>query len=1824
MSFPSNVLLDDRFTRTYQDLQQLLQRGGDNCSLDRLQTVLEYRLKEYKQGLDAFGPPSPQARIKLKGDSPVTIDDRTIQLDKLERELICKLSDRWQLNEVQCASIWDSFKELNKRLGNDVSQSIDTFLENSEALFHITEYYYNERLAFISSISCLMRLANEDGHVLNSLASETVSTVRKDTTDNKTFVDRLFDQFRELRNKQVPSWCRELHKSASWWAKQSLKEQRAILEVIFLSYHFSVCKPNQIPYIINDFKESDFGRKQATSYLFDAEADYLLSSMVHSCLLISIELLDPASVTSLKALPTTPSEENLANSPSNILAINAIAAYMGISQHHAVFLLAWSTFLTEMSYLLEDECPPAYLPVKKMLDGQLPLDQQKHSSIKLDSGAPTIPQQSHLNRIYAGRAFKLEVFQYITLMVKGPGFQEADPNSFGYRYVTQRLLDSFLTTTRAAYIPQESYDDLVECSSLLYLNQDDLCLKFWRKRFADMYGVDPTLQPNTVPDFLRPQSPDDNNVEHTSLLATAANRFPLQFTNLTKLLASLAGEAIWRHKNSAFQQPAREVFAFLCQLGTVSAMVPDNLTLQSEEADGGLVVWSEQALLLAGCLPSRKFRIPAGQKARLLSATGEPRILRWNIRYSGWLLLALVLEGFAMDRNTPPTEASVLDFDNQLSGQNLEVVVSILELLQRTLESSPLIGHRLVEHIESCSVQQLSSDADSVVTPLNLLSLLQRVINTSASHSTPLVNVMTPAFRCLTALLPYHRDDVWSYLVSAPILPRMDQLSTQYAFSSSLAMTDASLQIQHILSTVECVNGQFSLLIAFLDLVKALVSDIQRQWWLDGKAIAEKDNLSVTRRTQSEVLAHCLHFLMLDVFPAYSGWRYKLISERFEIGTKILEIFLEVAQKYKAVDNSNNSMYILNIKDRLVNNFLQEGNAYQISPLLDILATGTKMADALNRQQPVESVKIEHMTVLAYTFVKKLLTLRLKMVASQDKVEPSSLERFMLERTVGDNKQDLITIIAKHVQYPYNTELPALATDVLTRLFKLAFKWKTVPSFVGYFGDSEQAQNIIRSYLALAKDTRRPEFLLTSIWQFITALVETQPGLAILFLECGEYVMPSPKSAVRLLEEEKQKQGTQLGAKPNTDGQAPDSAVRVAIDLLADWQRLLMDKPTVLSNILRFLAAFWTTAFDHYDLVQRTRSDNALWDSIGQIVLNLGQGLDKGISLATPIANESLRRSCCNLLSKAYALRIIALEVHLSSSMSQNQAIGEVLPAGVKALLGKLGDPAKLELLRQNFLRTDYDFQLSQLLTSGATSLLSTISSSDTSMLIIYSDRVGTGDSDCSNMEGQYGESYIYDLALTKSRLNSLVSDLRDRFVGSDPTLWNTPESIAIKAVEAEADSFVENLFLQNHNWSVADAQLQLLRSFRQFLEISSLEAGEQLWSTRATGEYDLIRDVLKEIISNNDCGQVNRSVQVELIGLARGLSENWIETNSESSSQSGAGAQKKFADKSYDLLTDFCSILRREQFPVISSVSGELAPSFHRTIFEAILLCVRAIRRGTDDLTTIDSGSVANQRVLTALIAALEVVGESFVILVRRAAVNGQIAGNDIKLQLEAQELSRDIIVALSLIEEVTRPLYGVPPNLWLSVLDHYGVIPTLISLFVAGTDAAMQEVKRQANSPIIDTWSIPSYAESALCLLLALAQTPLGAERLASHGILYAFADNALIQLLQQGKVNPVVRVSESDPNDPNTTTMERNPLHSIWCQQLAVMISMLQSLSTSQEFARKVSELLQITGPQITRAMSTHTERSSQKSLTTAHLDEIDKISMILFYLANANVI
>ncbi|KAI8584598.1 hypothetical protein K450DRAFT_217049 [Umbelopsis ramanniana AG] len=1799
MSSSSSNLIDDRFTRTYQDLQQLLQRGGDNTSLDRLQTVLEYRLKEYKQGLDAFGPPSPQARSKIKGDSPITVDDRTIQLDKSERELICKLSDHWNLNEIQCASIWDSFKDLHKQLGTSkINLSAETFLESKEAIFIISEYYYSERIAFISSISCLMRLANEDGHPLKNLAHDTVTTLRKETTDNKLFANCLFDQFRELRKKQPPAWCREIRKSTSWWAKQTLKEQRAMLEVIFLCYHYSVCPPDQLTYMIHDFKESDFSRKQATSYLFDAEADHLLTSVIHLCLLISIEVLDPAVMSTLQTLPSTPSEKNLVNSPDAIVAINTMTAFMGTNQQHSVFLLAWSTFLTQLSYLLDDNCPPAYAPVKQMLDGQLPLSQNKYSYIKVDSGSPNIPQKAQLNRIYVGRAFKLDVFQYITIMVKSSGFQQADPNSFGYRYVTHRLLDNFLTTTRASFIPQESYDDLVQCTSLLYLDQADLCLTFWKDDFDES--------------------------DQTSLLATAANRFPLQFTNFTDLLASLTGDAEGCHDSSAYQQPARNVFAYLSNRRTVTAMLPDTVTLQSEEADGGLIVWSDQQLLITGVLPGRKLMITPKHKARLLSAPGEPRIVRWNVKYSGWLLLALVLEGFTRERATPSSEQSIYDFDNQLSGQNQVVVVSILELLQRTLEVCPSLGPKLVDHIEQASLQQLASDTDTIPTPLNLLSLLQRVINTCASHPTYLVQVMTPAIRCLTALLPFHRDEVWSYLVSAPILPRMDQLRAQHAFSSSLAMTDASLQIQHILSTVECVNGKFSLLIAFLDLVKALVVDIQRQWWLDAKATVEKDGFSSSRRMQSEVLAHCLHFLMLDVFPAYSGWRYKLVSERFDIGTKILEIFIEVVQNFKAVDASSNSMYILNIKERLINNFLHQGNAYQISPLLDILATGTMMADARNRIQPLEAIQIERLTVLAYTFVKKLLTLRLKMVASQDKVEPSSLERFMLEQTVGDNKSDLILIIAKLVQYPYNHELPSLATDVLTRLFKLAYKWKSVPSFVGFFGDSEQAQKIIRSYLEIARDTRRSETLLTSIWQFIIAVVETQPGLAMLFLECGEYVMPSPKSAVRLLEEEKKKPNTQLGAKPASDGKTPDSAVRIAIDLLSDWQRLLMDKPTVLSNTLRFLAAFWTTAFDHYDLVQRTRSDNALWDSIGQIVLNVEQGLDKGINISSPSSNGSLRRSCCNLLSKAYVLRIIGLEVHLSSSMSSNQSVSEVLPAGVKALLGKLGDPAKLELLRRNFLRTDFDFELSQLLNSSATSLLSTISSSDTSMLIIHSDRIGTGDSDCGDMEGQYGEAYIYDLALTKSRLNSLTADLRSRYLGSDPSLWNTPEAIAIKAVESESDTFMENLIRQNFNWSVADAQLQVLRSCRQFLEISSLQSSDQLWSTRTTGEYELIRDVLKEITSNPNRGQVNRSVQVELIELARGLTEHWIETTAETASQTGAGSQKQFADKAYNLLSDFCSILRREQFPVISSVSGEMAPAFHRTIFEAILLCVRAVRRGTDELSTIDSGSAASQNVTTSLISVLEVVGESFVILVQRAAVNGQIYGSDIKLQLESQELSRDIIVTLSLIEEVTRPVYGVPPNLWLSVLDHYGVIPTLINLFVAGTDSAMQEVKRQGNSHTIDTWSIPSYAESALCLLLALAQTPLGAERLASHGLLYAFADNALIPLLQQGKVNAVVRVSESDPNDPNTITMERNPLHSIWCQKLAVLISMLQCLSSSQDFALKVSEFLQITGPQINRAMSTHSDLSHQKSLTTAHLDEVDKISMILFYLANANVI
>ncbi|KAI8374397.1 nucleoporin subcomplex protein binding to Pom34-domain-containing protein [Radiomyces spectabilis] len=1826
--------LDEKFAGTYRKLFDTIERGQDQCSTDRLQTLLGEKSSQLALGLAAFTEPSSNARSKVTSGT-VTISGHTIKLDKDEQDLVVTLSDLLKLNEVQTACLWEAYR-------NQLSDPPSTgaghgkLVDDEGLIMAMIEFYYQDRLSLLRCISSLLRISYTEDHIYRHIAKDTIANLQNETKDGLDFIQRIFNQQKELVRQSVPSNFYSQTLLATIWANQNLREQKALLEIVFLNYLTQACPAERIVSFIQEFEASNFGMDQVVAYLLDKEGDLLRHQVSHLCILVTLAVMNIANFTLDAGLPQTPSEKLLVESPAAVTQINRIAAYLGEQKQHAPFLFAWSYVLSFINtHMPETEWPPAFADVKKVIDGEqdvLSTDMliSRPSARAFSAGESSgeqrtvsIVQTPDVYRAYAGRAIKLGIFEYLTTILNSDVCSQDDMNSYGYRCMIRDLLKAFFSVSRPCFLPPEAYDSLVTCTCQLYDGQSELCGTFWCEDF--------------------------DNEESGSLLSTAKGRFPVNFTDLLRMLSSLSGA---KDGSDIGKFSSEAVFKYLCTIPTMTVMVKDSAIIQLESNGDATVAMLEQALRVTGEFENiAGLVLPAQTKGLLLSTPDEQRVIQWRAEYSGWHLLMSVLASFIHQRRIV-SSIDIEDFDDQLGGQKLEVVDTILQLIQRVLENNPTLSAPLVQHIEETCRANATVQTNG---PPVLITLLCSILTHCSTLAACPVPTITATLQCLTALLPYYRNEIWVYLQSAPILPRPNtshHLAARFSTAYSIS-TDPSSQIQHLVSKVEHKTGRYSLLIAFLDLVTALVRDVQRNWWIHQPVERNLGDFSPNRQYQVETLYFCLYYLMLDVFPCYANWRYKKLSERFIIGAKVLRILIEVAQYFREFETGDRHLTLGGLRDGIMSNFLYEGGAYHINPLLDTISDGATMANKLYQAgQLKEAVGAEKLTELTFVFVKLLLQRRVEMIQNGSELHESALERLLLERTTGTNSPDFLLRVAKHIHYRHQIKLPILATNVITLLCRTITAWKVTPDFVQYLGGTDQAHDIIRAYLTLAKDPSQNERLLTCIWQMITLLLETQPSLAILFLECGDYILPSPKSAVKLLQEQHLKQSN------DTTGTQPmnESAVRAAVDILGEWQTLSVEKPTVLSNVLRFLATFWQTAFDHYALVQRARSDNALWHALEQILLNpnnvpvpqptdpitfhkrqsiVGEHSDTMYEPSVSDQDAKVRRLCCLHVSKALALRIIAFELHLTSGLdtASRQAspskVSERLPAGLKNLLTKLGEPSKLAALRSSYIENSYQPILVSAVQQNAESLVGLIGISDTSRLLCRIPPVGFGDDDAPGEGRQYGDSYLYDLRLAEARIQSLYRDVAMRYNGSQtPGTLLTPELLAVVEVRKMADRFISSLCAANHNFSIVDSEIILLRSFKLFTEIASSYVSDLLWSGKATtpgssSQLEFLSALIQHAIQEKrDDGVALTAFNIQ-IHFIRGLTEDWIQSNQSILTGTDKTAKRQFADKAFELLAMFCALLRRENFAVMHSLPNNPATTCHRPLLEATMLCLRTLRGTYGPLRESNAVKSDLDNLKKYLSDILDVSCESFKVIVTEIVAYG--ASSTKVDQGEAEEYMKDLTVVIALLEELINPDYALPSTEWLPVFAKNDTVPTLLKLLHGGIDLVVSEIESQACATKgFHSLSISPYAETALYFLLALSNIQAAADHLVGHGVIDLFCNNRLSQQLKQGTLDMFIRFGDNSSN--GSAYVERNPLHIIWCQMLGVSNNIARTLGHSEQVLRQVVGFVQAYGCQIGRAFDeangandTLLGLTPSESLSSCLLEEIDRITMLMFILS-----
>lgn len=1600
---------------------------------------MEEKKEHLKLGLEAFGEASSQSRSKVTSGSSVTVDGKTIKLEQKEKDLIIKLSDITNFNEVQCAQLWEAYRQENKESVSRFNDSEQALCENIELIMNVVNFYYEDRISLLECIGSLQRIAFDGSHPYSTIAADTVDKLR-DQNSSTPLPQRLFAQYSALVRSSVPNRTYSFPGWACVWAKQNLKEQKALMEIIFL---FSVSKafePTFIFNIIQEFESDCFGVLQTFGYVLDDEGLKLRGAVTQICTLLSINLILSPEITTETKLSAT--DKDLINTPDVIAKINQVVLHLGDRNEHAPFLLAWSYFIACLDCILHDNdttpVPENYKQIQLIINGT---QQVSNSSIlktrPMVNGTDfeeerqiSIQQKPNMDRIFLGRSLKLNVFGVVTNILESEVCSEEDVNNFGYRSVLRTLFKSFLSTTRPYYMPIDSYATLIKAYCLVYRNQAALCEAFWDN---DYVKDDPY-----------------------TLLATARVRFPVFFSDLTQLLSALSGGA----EDNADGKAAENVYEYLCQVPSITVELGNNVQVTTVEENGRAVINADQNIRVTQELQTiASIEILEGTQGLLLSSSEDYSLVQFPVAYSGWHLLTAVLAGFM---NPSGSGIDVKDEDGILKGNNIETIDSILDLLYNVLLNNPKLVPTLVQHIEFAS----RIPGQSTGTPI-IISVICNILSSCSRVQPCPIPTMTLSLQCLTLLIPHYRNDIWSYLQAAPILPRPNvniPLSTR--LSTSPFGINPAAQIQQIVSRVECTTGRYTLLLAFLDMVQGLVHDVQRNWWVNAN-----ESSVPNRQYQVDVLYLCLHYLMLDVFPSYASWRYRKISERYLIGTKVIEIFTEIARGFKEPASTQQSRLSLNgIRTGIFNNFLYEGGVYHISPLLDTISEGAETADILYKiNHPKEAAKVEKLTEMSFVFVKILLQYRLEQInEGSSNMAESTLERLLLERTTGNNCSDFLLRIVKHINYRHNIALQIEATNVLFLLCRTVSSWKSSPNFVQYLGNTDQVHKIIRAYLDIAKDHFQNEVLLSAIWRLMTAFLETQPSLAILFLECGDFILPSPKSAVRLLAGQKNA--------PAAPTPAPtESAVRAAIDVLGHWETLLVQKPTVVSNVLRFIATFWQTAFDHYALVERTRSDNALWDSLGKILLNPNSEIDTGSHLhqqdlmdTDDLSNDlNVRRLCCINLSKAFVMRILTFEIHLTAG--NERALGnnttnvlDKLPAGLKNLMNKINEPTKLTQMRQSYVKNEFDPSVSQKVISSAEDLLQSIGIvNNTSVLLLKMESTGScGDDGSAGDARQYGDSYLYDYRMAETRVQTLFKDIISKYGFTNlDNIIVTPEVQAVLDIKQYSNKFLKSVLEVNYNSSIVDSQIILLRSFKTFIEASSNRVSDLIWANKSNLQgsaslHSFLMGLIKNASEEEREDGVTLTSYNVLMQFIRGLTEDWINKNAIILTGIDVAAKKEYATKTFELLSSLCGLLNRENFAIMNSITDYTAIRFHRPLLESVMLCLRTLGPIVRNLST------AEKDFQSCLEKLLKVVCQSFRVLVIKAG--SYSAAESLVPEHVAESCIKDVTVVISLLQDLISPKYRLDIFAWRTTFQSNGTIRSALDLFFGGVELLVNEVDR------------------------------------------------------------------------------------------------------------------------------------------------------------------
>ncbi|ORX86287.1 hypothetical protein BCR32DRAFT_290136 [Anaeromyces robustus] len=1710
------MLKSDSKKRTNQNIFELFE--SLNHTQKQIEPIILGILDDLKIVLDSFKPKSKESKGKLETILK-TAKNKNVQT------AILKASDILELDELKC---YEYYQELGYTQNSEIS--IDIVIDD------IISHYFQERTSLLNLIIAIFQSIEDESesNIHQELAKKVVDQLLKDDK----FINNILSQYHKVALSSIPDSFASNWNKSTLWVKQNLIEQKCLLKILFLIYYSRVmCSPKQVIKITNILIETKFGLKQNNQAKFDKKSLELSNYVSHLAIILFIEILHLETVLDDIILPSPPVETHLFSSPHHIIELHNIIQEINYQNNVGPIFIAWAAFLSRISQYLDEQ--------QSSLEGEY---EELANFLKPRNG----PEVAVIQAI---RARQCDVFQYLLHSLKGPCYAESEDISIGYKSV----LKGFFTIIMVGFEIQNisDFDTFVECTIELYDKQVELCNQFW--------------------------SEDYYHEERRSFLDITRARFPAQFNLFIRLLNSLASGP----------KASMAVFQYLCEVPTFTNII-DNSRLDNYVINGQTYVTKKDQVVIPDSNDNWKFVIPGETMGRLVS-NSAPYIIQWQYNYSAWHFFFCIIENFLQ-------MPIIYDNETNLEQSKIITVTLILQLLKTILTECKEAGSELIYHFSEFT-------RTKSLLKTEIIGQIIRVLNRSVTLDNPPEDLITSCVYCLKAFLPNHSHEIWTFLHQSTIIPRFSFNAIDGVNKIRSQSTNGGLQ--RLLQSKEMTDGKYPITLAFLDLITTAISEIQQQTQTTD---SELYNIKL------EVLYWSISYLQSDIFPCYDTWRYVNNMEKFKIGLQILHIFNTILEKspfyasksdnkdsatskhsfltkIDSIQNNNEikgNITFKMLQNSIINTFLLNGTLYHLTPLLNVIGTGQETIKSFYlKNQIKEAQELEKLIISSFKFVKYLIQYRRHCYPSVI----SFLEQALLDKIVYKNDAELITIIASYANYEYNVHLCTNAINTLNELCISTAQWgKNRPSFVGYF-----TSTLCRQYIDIMLDDKQSDDLHIALWTLMISIIQIQHGLAKILLTGNIDRFKIGSNTVKDIEEENKENKDKDKVKEKEDNKDninkdnnilaikskekskslnkkddinKNSILSAIIKALDNNEQYYNTKLDIMLLIYKLLDLLWQNALNYYAILEKLRKQD-IWTKFSNLIFKPYKENSEEFSLSidsngqlVSTWNDTTKFIAYHYIINSYILRILAMELHLCLN-HQTQINKENDP------LSNTSNNFK-DLFNKIIKNQSYKMWLESLFTLSfdKNQLLRVYDEWKLACPSIDLDSFSVVDNSSGNVSDNTMTMSIDNPTAISGSLRFKKREYGDRFLFDIHLINSKFCFVNVNEKVNEQSNLLLRICLLNHKLSLLDAQYNLLRSWKCFIELSSAHLGNVFWTISTKKPvitlFDFIQIVAEKMKSyGQDKDYSSRS---ELCFLLLFLMNKWksmLEKETTIISQDDI----KIEDVKSLLSLLILSLQQNNSFTTYE-FGQVIDRSYYISLFSLIYFTLRSYKLIIKkNKLNIDCNLKSSCHTLFPIIC-------SFYGPMLRSLAENNYQGD-----------ANDVRVVSSLITELIHSNYGLNSSIWLPIVQRCNIIQLLLNVFCTSISSSIN------GDPVI--------TKTVLYVIQAFSNSAAGSERLALEGCITIFTNNSLSPIIQKGNLEPYI---------VNGSEKKRNPWHQIWCLINSITTSMLTNLRHSQNFIREVIGFMGIYENQIIKSL----QISDNEPITFGQLEEIVRITELGYQL------